>query len=566
MVRLGVAACLLPATAHAGALNDALFMMSHILNQADTVGGAWTLAGAYDATALVALTGVPEEERTRYKWVPSPGMSKSCGPAKRPDGLGVFEAEQVGNQLAPTLGVMLKWTGDGPFEPLRPEGVRVSIGLPDDLQTDEGLADKPQVRLHPMIEPRSIAVRITGPGEVRYKQVVRTQLEMELCMEHKTGRGWNGGDSQQLRQAFLLDPPNRGLADRKYFGGQTQPVPALLGPPEACLFEDESLRTATSGGGQGEGRLELVPTDIWGAGLRWCAPGISDKALVTTGLPALPLRLGQLRKNQRITPPAARHWTELEVDVGEGSAGDVLVNLTYGDEVLLGGAPLFSDVRIDRDTFYDEPRGLIDLLAAVPYEYPSFTIRDARGEVTDHYTLLLVPNWQVVEAMRRMHVRPACEDAHGERKPPEECPLPDAGKGLQDGVGWLLAHPEWLFIQVPSLGGRADQWMSLSDAMGGGTLGWRNWGYMVGMLGGREPIGLPGIDIPTWGQVASAQRAPQHSLFLGSLAVLFGFVWLGARRAPDGWVRVPEERVAYWPGPELKQDTGGPPEAPEVSE
>ena len=142
--------------------------------------------------------------------------------------------------------------------------------------------------------------------------------------------------------------------------------------------------------------------------------------------------------------------------------------------------------------------------------------------------------------------------------------MPDAGKGLQDGVGWLLGHPDWLFVQVPSQGGASSQWLNLSDSMSGGRLGWRNWGYTVGMLAGREPIGVPGITPPTWEMVSQAQRAKNHSFFLGSLAVLGTFFWLGFRRIPDTWATIPEERVAYWPGPQAADEKG--PAPPKIGE
>ena len=52
-------------------------------------------------------------------------------------------------------------------------------------------------------------------------------------MEHKVGRGWTGADGDRLRQAFLLDPPDNNRPDRRYFGGQKDPVPGMLGPADA---------------------------------------------------------------------------------------------------------------------------------------------------------------------------------------------------------------------------------------------------------------------------------------------------------------------------------------------
>ena len=66
-------------------------------------------------------------------------------------------------------------------------------------------------------------------------KLIRTQLEIELCLEHKVGRGWLGNDAENYGQAFLRDPPDHDRLDRKYFGGQRDPVPGLVGPSDACV-------------------------------------------------------------------------------------------------------------------------------------------------------------------------------------------------------------------------------------------------------------------------------------------------------------------------------------------
>ena len=144
-------------------------------------------------------------------------MEGSCGPAKMPMGLGKFEAEAVAQGLSPTLMLLLERRG--PARELAPADVSLEIG-------DEGAS----VRLEPMVEPRRLAVQISGEGLVTHKQLVRTQIEMELCLEHKVGRGWVGQDAASLRQAFLLDPPAERRIDRLAFSGQRNPVPALTGP------------------------------------------------------------------------------------------------------------------------------------------------------------------------------------------------------------------------------------------------------------------------------------------------------------------------------------------------
>ncbi len=518
----------------------------------------WSLVGVYDSTALQGQRAAEraqagEAAPSTYVWVAAPGMSGSCGVAKAADGLGVFEAESVSAGLAPALVILLE--GAEGAAPLTRDDVRVSLGK-----------GQPALRLEPALMPRTISVSIEGEGGIRYKQLVRTQLEMELCMEHKVGRAWIGGDETGLRQAFLLDPPDTdkseqsylgdgrdptapltpedGLPDRKYFGGQRDPVPALLGPPDACLQRSPGLDAATSGGSKGEGSLDLVPSDIWGASLRWCNELEKGGAAELTIPRSLPLRLSDLAGAP--APSAVRTRQALDVVVGPGeNDADVHVSLSWGDQKLLVDQPLFSPPRREGE----EP-GIKDLLASVPYLYPT------TGTATDpgRYTVLIIPNWQIVEALRRLYLgNPST-------------PLPIAGAGVQDGVGYLLHHPELLFVQVPEGGDReAETWLNLSEGLAGEPLGLRAWGYTTGLLFGRKPIALPGLEEPTWAQAAEAQRASRHGLFLGALAVLGVIGVAGLRRLSDLWTPVPEERVAYWPGPGGDAEpgaTGGPPPPP----
>ena len=101
----------------------------------------------------------------------------------------------MANGLTPTLAILLERL-DGGEGDLTPDDVRVALGN-----------DGPNLFFSRWFSHGFISVEIEGDGALRYKQLVRTQLEMELCMEHKVGRGWTGADGASLRQAFLLDPP-----------------------------------------------------------------------------------------------------------------------------------------------------------------------------------------------------------------------------------------------------------------------------------------------------------------------------------------------------------------------
>lgn len=474
---------------------------------------AHSLVGLYDAGALRA------GDEGGFLWVPSPGMTRSCGPAKAPDGLGIFEAEALANAATPALVILLE-APEG-AAPLDTDNVRVSLGL-----------ESPSFRLQPAVLPRSLAVTLDGDGAIRYRQLVRTQLEMELCLEHKVGRGWIGGDAHALRQAFLLDPPTFG-PDRRFFGGQRDPVPALLGPPDACLVRGAGMDDAIAGG-KGEGSLDLVPSDIWGASLRWC--GEDDLAGAGLPPPPIPLRLSQAE-----APREAPKRQRLVITLSAGERDeDVRYTLRVGDAALATDAALYSPVASDAGG----PRlGIADLLARIPYNYPT----TGPPEQPHRYTVLVVPNWQIVEGLRRI----------AQQQP--EAPQRAVGEGVLDGVGQILSQPELLFVQVPGADGG---WVNLTAALTGAPAGLRSWGYNAGMLAGRAPIALPGWAPVDDARAAQAQRAGRHSLFLGAAGLLLGIAWQGLRRLRDLWTPPPEERAAYWPGAQLPEDPPPPPVKP----
>jgi hypothetical protein len=534
----------------------------------DADAPSWSLASVYDASAVSWMSAdVLPDPAAAYVWVPSGGMQANCGPAKAPDGLGVFEAEAMANGLSPVLAVLLERHQDAPPAPLTMDDVWLSIG-----------DDAPEFRLHPTVQPRHVSMQIIGNDLDRVAELVRTQVQMELCMEHKTGRAWIAAEETQLRQAFLLDPPGRNAGpDRKYFGGQRDPVPALLGPSDACLVYDAQLEGSRSQGGRGEGSLDIVPADVWGADVRWC--NLEEKPGYTVrGVTGAPLRLSEMSR-----PPAPQRepvWSQLEVALWPPNAAigqsDIEVSITWQGRDLVQEAvegrghnpPASWHVTRTPDgrDVYTEPlyemidggRKLKDPLGRVPYEYPTLgTVGDP-----ERYTLLLVPNWQVVEGLRRLHA-----------DHPDD-PLAAAGAGVQDGVGFVLEHPELLYVQVKGLkdaqnGGftvergldgaetRVSRWYNIGSTMRGGIAGyapWLSYGYTTGMLSGRKPIALFGYDAPTWNQVAAAQRSSYQSLFLGSAALLGVLFVSGLRRVRDLWATVPEERVDFWPGQILEEE------------
>jgi hypothetical protein len=464
----------------------------------------WTLAGVYDASAVRLIDGAPEK-RGDWAWKPSAGLTDSCGPAKAPDGLGVPEAQAIASSLTPTLALLLRRTRDN-VPALDTRALRVAVGR-----------DAPLALLRPAVEPRFLTVDISGDSTVRARQLVRTQLEMELCMEHKTGRGWAGARRRELREAFLLSEPTADSpADEMYFRGQRSPVPPLLGAPDACLVDSSR---AWIGKDPSSSRLALVPSDVWSASLRPCAADRGEVAStpVAAPPPTLPLAFG----DYRLSAPV---WEALEVRLSGTEEDQVEVDVQFrGASVLPSTASrkLFSHSAENVD---GESRDtLIDILAQAPYRYPTLGSPDDPGR----YVLLLVPGWQLDAA------RAAIEGP--------ELPTP------ADGVGWILEHPEMLYVQVrpPNDG---PEWPDLAEAMIGRENALLDWGFTVGSLEGRGPVPLPGDLDASWKQVLEAQRGESQSAFLAGIAVLATLLWLGIRRLPDLWTTVPEERVDYWPG------------------
>lgn len=475
--------------------------------------GVWELAAIYDASAIKAAGiveqaadgGIPEAP---WLWQPAAGMTTHCGLAKSPDGLGVMEGEVIANRLSPALAVVLRHTGpDAPI--LDTHNLRLSIGR-----------NRGEVQLSPMVEPTPLVIRLDGDGAEADKQLVRTQLAMELCMEHKTGRAWPGAGRAALREAFLLRDPGEEGAQNMYFRGQGAPVPALRGPTDAC-FAVGSAPPSNEPPLAGPTRLSLVPADVWGASLRTCDDKVEARDLpLLHPPPRVPLQLGGAEPP---APEAHPTWQDLEVTVSRRPAGGSNVTLRFNGTELATAEQLVRTLEPDADG--EVQQGVYDLLAHVPSRFPKL------GPAADpgRYTLLLVPNWQIVEVAEGLGLE-----------------LP-RGPGLEvDGVGWILDHPAHLFVQVVD---REDTNLeNLASRFGGVGGSLLRWGYPTGLYAGRSEIILPGTTPPTWKQTSMAQRAPAQALFLGALTVLLTLGISSLGRLRDLWTRVPEERIHYWPG------------------
>jgi hypothetical protein len=504
----------------------------------------WRLVAAYDPSAIAVLAGAEPE----FLWQPDADLTGTCGAPKSADGLGVFEAEAVANALTPTLALVLeRRVAPGAKPPrLTSRDVRVSIGLPD----DEDAAGR--VLLQPMVEPRDLAVKVDAPDRLsRFGQLVRTQVEVETCLEHKVGRAWTGQDDERMRQAFLLTRPRSLFASRKYFGGQRDPVPALLGPPDACIVG--ANRERPPGDAPGAGSLTLVPTDVWGASLRACDSSALGGTEIAGDDTLVPLAVTMQGRAQR----RPRAWQPLDISLT--SAREVPEDADVRVEVRLGATPdgpgecLFSGPLFRKP---GESAAVEDVLAMVPQRYPVLVDEEVARAV------LLVPGWQVVEALRQ--VGASTDPASDERRGVAELPP----TGIHDAVSFVLAHPEHLFVQLrPGAGSAAEPDASCpepgaaSNGPDAAKTTWPNlagvlwsrsirqpWGYTVGLLDGRSAIVLPRREPPTWAQTIRAQRGLEQAALMMSLFLVAGVGLLAFRRVPDLWARIPTERAWYWPG------------------
>ena len=127
------------------------------------------LVGLYDATGVLAVS---KRDEQRFLWKPSTQMSQSCGPSKSPDGLGVFEAEAIANQLSPTLAIVLEYTDPPQYQNAQGEscsqqedGICEPVPRVPITNTDVtvGLGvDQMAYTLQPMVMPRNLAINIDG--------------------------------------------------------------------------------------------------------------------------------------------------------------------------------------------------------------------------------------------------------------------------------------------------------------------------------------------------------------------------------------------------------------------
>ena len=399
--------------------------------QADTpVKPNFQLVGVYDLASLMKTSRV---DGSKFKWQPDSEMQKSCGNAKAPYNMNIMEAEAVASGMMSTLVVLLKRTESPSYldrndEECKPDKVQDCMLKYKEVSTEDiviGLGvEKMEFALKPMVKPRNLYVSIKGHGKsleegsskdseegssenldtTRFQKLIKTQFELELCLEHKVGRAWRGGREKQLRQGFLLDPADEGGNDRKFFNGQRDPVSALIGPPRALLYKgDQSIVHDSAEALKGRGDINMTPSDIWGASLP-SADRASPPPIVKR-LRHLPFQISE--NGSRMLSRRRDYYSEVRIEVfaekgtAEGKKDsdqeDVRIDVTYKSKKIMEQAELFPG---------GDKTKLTDILTNLPYAYPTMGTK----EEPDMYVALMIPNWQIVEGLRRMFGRRCVDD------------------------------------------------------------------------------------------------------------------------------------------------------------
>ena len=479
--------------------------------------GPWRLVGVYDATALQTLADPSAQIASTYTWVADPAMSETCGPHWTPEGLGVTEAVALGNRLTPALAVLLAEDARGS-----------SSGAPlsrDELVVGYDPHDgREPWTLEPAVLPMALQVELEAPDEGDASPTsagaVGTALEQQvvtsLCLEHKIGRAWVGGDQDQVRQALLLGRGDARASPGLFFVGFGAPVPTLLGPERACL---SSAAPASARPAGLDAVAELQPGDIWNAGLPRC-PDATQSAQQAHGadLQIAPTWFGA----SPALPDGLGRWRALDLRLHR-DAGALRLTAT------LDGAPIV-DEEVPRGVVRDGTSAVVsytlpDVLARLPRTYPRITDLHAaglsQGEGGEAYTLLLIPAWQLLGAQVTGDGQPV--DVVGEVLR-DLSRLSVAVRASHDEQTWWEINPHWFSAGASRL----------------------SWGYPLGGTEAEGPLALVGPGPLGGGSSSNAYRASEEGLVLASFLVLTGLALATLGRLSDLWRRSPQLRLERW--------------------
>lgn len=456
----------------------------------------WRLVGFYDATTLLSQADPSGASAKLVSWSVSPEMSQRCGPPGSPLGLGVPDTVAMASRLTPTLAVLLAREEDG-------EVARLSR---DDLLlqrvTDQ---DAAPIRLEPAVMPYALRVSVNGGADDRLDaqdwmiSAVQQQVATSICLEHKMGRAWTGGDREQVTEALLINERGAELSADLYYVGLGAPVPPLLGPETACIVDPEGEPTGRPVGLDSDAELE--PGDVWNASLPRCedasAPMATSQAPVYFG-------------SQPLTEPLDDAWSTLAVTV----AGE---SLSYS----LNGQPRLLSQQLSAYQDATSAEGNFpDVIGSLTRYYP--TLHDLRasgmqiGQGGKSYALLIVPAWQL----------------HG-----AEAQASDA-----DAVGEVLSAPETVSVVVKG----EDQWWEINPYRINPHLARLNWGYPLGGDVVEGPVAAVGAQPLSGAESSDAYRAPVQGIMAAAFVVIALLISGSLRRVSDLWRRAPELRLERW--------------------
>ncbi|MEC7983867.1 MAG: hypothetical protein VX278_01805 [Myxococcota bacterium] len=565
----------------------------------------FNLVGLYDMATIMNLSKV---NGTSFHWVPSKEMNQSCGNAKFPYKMNIMEADAISSGMTPALVVLLRREGaaeyidrqNNPCSPDKVADCRVKPVLNTDINIGLGISTI-DFDLQPMVNPRYLALNLQGDyneqstgvddstvkeeeantrslsgayDTSRYEKLVKTQLELELCLEHKVGRGWLGGNTTQLRQAFLLDPPEGKDNDRKFFNGQRDPVPALIGNPDACILPKGNAEGNAEGGEgpqKGKNDIEMTPSDIWGAALPICKKPVLRRP-VSRKNKTMPLQLSE--NGVRMIMNQRSYWSRLDIDISSSGPKEENVQI----EVQYNGRELLKDKLFPKSGSEPESdnNSMLDILANVPYTYPTVGTKNEPNA----YVALIIPNWQIVEGLRRMYShqcedtsstsycrcevkslskslaptqdvdslskdaieqmydRLRCSDLDGNEcrltsvKPENglsaeqlcyqklsiDMPMLDLGGSIFDGVGWVLQNPQHLFVQVPTKPHEKPDFYILDE------LPWRSSESVTGKPNVMDAVGgaSTSIGLRNWGYTVGSLSGRSPIVSLGEKRLSWG--------------------------------------------
>jgi hypothetical protein len=507
---------------------------------------------------------------------------------------------------------------EGPWGSTRPldrDSLEVWYYVPDKARPSSTVAEEKRakldddrvggwVRLEPAVLPRALRVSVSDASNVSDAEApeasepsgtvparaldisdsawqvgsVRRALSLQLCLEHKLGRGWRHFTESELEEALLMkvseQPEDPGLA----FAGQGARVPMMLGNPDACFVADERHGPSARSVRTTRPAPYLHASDVWNGDLRTCE---ADEAGLGTPLPSgsvpLFLQFGDLW-----TVSSSPTYEELLVELGDSPVDEApIVSATHtrvealavrpletpvtppapelkqdpsyaknGDKMSLATMP--SAILSEADLFGPElgsgQRGnkLLDILAQVPLRYPEFfreDLDDYRGE-DSRVVPLIIPAWQLLP----LQCRELDEETRNSTSCRDDAYWSDARTaGHADPVSRLLAQPDRLSIRVrgESVDGQpvwfelnpawaSNPWMRSVRRLLAGSQGERHAGYIT--------IGYQDSDRG----LSSITTDPLPGLLVGAVAIILFWLLLGLRRVSDLWTSPPEIRFDRW--------------------